>query len=214
MTLSQDFALEYLLDELRIEYASEAFELIRNRNQLRRITSNGFQALILSVAEYQEVCVIDCFVGIRIHEIEEVVLPYTKTSPAYYQDALTIITSYGKFLGRPFDRFKASSVDDLDEISRYLIQFIWKDAIPFLDQYSELNQIDLLINSDPFTPSSYFFNQAYRCMKGITAAKLSQNTEYYRLIPVYEQLLDQLPQGKLLIKSYQMLINHLEEWFE
>lgn len=213
MTLTQEFTLEYLLDELRLEYASSAFELIRGKNQLRRTVSSGFQNIILSVSEYEDLCMIECFIGVRIENIEEIVLPYTRISPNFYKDALTIIISYGKFVGSPFKKFKASSIDDLDEIVHVLIQFLWKEGMPFFDEYTNEDNIDILVNSDPYTPSNFFFNQENRCLRGITAAKLTQNPKYYELVPIYEQILQKLPSGSLFLKPYRMLVSHLEEWF-
>lgn len=212
MTLTQEFTLEYLLDELRLEYASSAFELLRSKNQLRRMISTGFQTIMLSVSEYEDVCMIECFLGVRIEDIEEIVLPYTRTSPIFYEDALTIIISYGKYLGKPLKKFKARSVDDLDEIVHILIQFLWKEGMPFFDEYGNVDKMDLLINSDPHTPSNFFFNQENRCLRGITAAKLTQNPKYYDLVFMYEHILEKLPNGSLLLKPYRMLVSHLEEW--
>lgn len=209
MTLTRDFVFAYLSDALRAPLAEAGYHWLAGKNQFRQDTPEGFRNLILSVSPYDDAVLVETHLGLRVDAIEELVLRFTRTLPGFYPDAHSVLISQAKLLGRAFMRHAVQDTDELDEVAEALLAFWQQDGQPFLQTHHSLQGVDDLLNVAPDEPCPYLPNQAHRCLKGLTVARLVQRTDFEQLAELYDQALLRTPTGSLLIDGYRRLRGYL-----
>jgi hypothetical protein len=211
MTLSADFVLAYLGEELAPALQADGYQWLPAKRQFRAKTDHGFRNLILSVAPYQDATLIEGHLGLRLDPIEDIVKRFTRTLPGFYPDAHSILVSEGKLIAQPYLRHHASDSDELDRVIGHLLDFWQKQGHPFLAKHDSLAAVDQLLNQHPMRPSPYLPNQAHRCLKGIVAARLVQRPDFEALAEQHEAALAQTPTGSLLMAGYRRLVGYLRQ---
>ncbi|MEL6695352.1 MAG: hypothetical protein AAFV78_03855 [Bacteroidota bacterium] len=209
MNLDQNFTEAYLADQLSHFLFSTGYEVIEGKKQLRKVRHAGFQNVIYSVSAYTDSIWIEFHLGIRIDAIEQMAGKFTRTLPGWRADAHTIVVSEGKLRGEAYMRRTAENVQDLDRIVDEFHDF-WEDkGSQFLDTHASVRGADILLNTQPQQKSIYLPNQAHRYIKGITAAKLAQNSHFKDLAQMYLLAFDELPNGHLWVEEYRKLVAYL-----
>jgi len=211
MTLQADFVLAYLGEELKPALLADGYRWLPAKHQFRANTDHGFRNLILSVAPYDDVVLIESHLGLRLDPVEDIVKRFTRTLPGFYPDAHTILISEGKLTGHPYLRHRAASSDDLDLVIGHLLEFWQQKGRPFLAAHDSLASVDSLLNQHPGQPSPYLPNQAHRCLKGIVVARLIQRPDFETLAQQHEAALAQTPTGSLLMAGYRRLVGYLRQ---
>jgi hypothetical protein len=211
MTLSSEFVFTYLSDALAPALKADGYRWLPQKHQFRTETKHGFRNLILSVAPYDDLVLIEGHLGLRLDPIEDIVKQFTRTLPGFYPDAHSALISEGKLLGQPYLRHEAKDSDQLDAVAEHLLHFWRAKGHAFLAQYDTLHGIDHLLNHDPTRPSLYLPNQAHRCLKGVVVARLMQRPDFDELASQHATALAQTPTGSLLMDGYQRLVGYLRQ---
>ena len=61
----------WLIERFRDELPNYDFEYIPARHQFRKRSPNGFQNVIYSVTDYEDLSIADVFIGVRNNAIEQ-----------------------------------------------------------------------------------------------------------------------------------------------
>lgn len=212
MPLHADFVYAYIFEELKPELSPYGFELIATKQQFRKVVKTGFESIVFSVAEYEDLCIVDCHLGVHNYAIEELVNPYVlSTSPMdMHKDSFTLIIPFGKFQGRPNWRMKVKHIDDLDHVVRSYLQFLWSHGMIFLETHLSLQAIDSVLNDHPSEPSNFLHNQIYRCFKGLAVSYLNQSPAMDSLWRTYQNALNHLPGGTVYLSAFSELYQKIK----
>lgn len=207
MTVSEfDTILYHELYDFFYDYE---FDLVPAKKQFRRPISSGFQSVIFSPSEYDEELWLEVNLGIRINLIEDLAQQFLDNHRPYQQDAMTLITSIGKLSNNKYFHYKIAQKDDLFYACEEIKKFMETTGFQFLNDNSSITAMDALLNERPNKPSKFLYNQAHRCFKGITAAKLVHNPIFLDLVDAYRKFLQKTGSKQPLINQYDKLTNYL-----
>jgi hypothetical protein len=179
-----------LYQELQPFFAAQGFDVLYDKNQYRRNTPSGFQAVILSVTPYEELSYVELILAVQLAEVEKLVQQFTLNLQGYYPDAPTLLVPVSKITGQPHFRYKVYQPADVVRVACEIKEFLLNHGLDFLTQATRISEMDTLFNDHPLQPSPYVFNAAHRCMKGLVIAKMNGRSEWRQLIPLYRRALE------------------------
>lgn len=214
-TIVQNLQASFVEEQFERHYGGQAI-------QFRKQFTGGYRACLFEISESQQhgeggnsgsllanhlpKFWIEFSIGVRIHTVENFANPYTLTLKDYYNQSLTILTSYGRMIDQQYFRFKISNEADLQSACQQMDIFLRQTALPFLQKYSSIYKLDKLLNNYPERPSKFIYNQSHRCIKGIVIAKLSNNPYFHTLAKAYKIVLERQSLGQELMPKYLKLL--------
>ena len=187
----------------------KGFQYLARQNQFRRSTPTGFEAIILSVSHYDDLSLLEIHLGIRNEQIERLAFPFTNGVESFAPDSLTIVSSIGKLKGVKYERHELIDLPSIKQVSSQIIDFLQSKGLAFLENYASITQIDAALNLAPQTPTPLMPNQAHRCLRAITAARLNDHSQFEQLTLTYRQRLIDLHTPAPLVNRYDRLVNFL-----
>jgi hypothetical protein len=186
------------------------YELLLPKHQFRKSQPNGFQMIIPALSVYEEVCLVELNLGVRLDAVEEFVGQFTNILQMNRADTATLLTSMGRLQGKKYLRFQIKDLQELNSVCLQVQDFMEDKGFEFLDQAMELAYLDVLINGQSHIPSPYIYNQTYRCMRGLYIAKLNQNPSYQRIVQDYKTLVAQSNATDQQRKAFERICQYLE----
>ncbi|QMW05669.1 hypothetical protein [Spirosoma foliorum] len=193
-------------------FAEHEFALLPEKKQFRRISTGGFQNIILSSVFYVDDTMLDVNFGCRNEQVEQIAQQFLNNQPDCRLDANTFLLSINRFSGAQFPRYKIHSGEALTDVCGKIELFFNKYGFNFLDSASILSTIDQLLNEQPNQPCTYVYNQTHRCYKGLIAARLNHNPYFDDLVDTYRQLLLRLTQNPYEQVHFERLIAYLQHY--
>ena len=170
---------------------------------------NGFNNVIIYPKEYNDKVIFEVTFGSRITWVEETVYQFTRGLSGYMQHSNTTIISYGNFHDKNFYRMSATSTEECLFVAEEIEAFFDDRGIPYLDKLNDVQYLDRVINSKPNNKSPLFFNQQWRCFRGLAIAKLSGNTEFSILTKAYADHLEILGATSQTKRQFRLLAQYL-----
>lgn len=174
-------------------FLEKGFRYISPFQQYRKLTPNGFQCVIFSFSHYSEGSLLEVHLGIRIDMVEQLAFPYTNGLPGFKEDSLTLVTPMARLFDMPFERFDLVNRQDLIQASRKIHYQLAEKGWQFLRANLRLAELDQLFNDYPEKELHLVHNQANRCIRGITIARLNQDPNFQRLAQIYRHQLKTIP---------------------
>lgn len=200
-----------LYGQLDVFFQSHGFGFLPDQKQFRKSTQNGFQNIIFSVSEAQNVFWIEVNFGVRFEFIEQIAQQFLNNSFGYRPAANTLVISTGKYLEIKYFRYKVTNEEELDKITGEIRSFFEEKGFDFLSKAHSLSFIEDTLNDSPTLPCRYLYNQVHRCFKGIVAAKLSDNRNFATITNIYRHFLLKNGTDEDLL-SYERLITFLHHY--
>lgn len=198
-------------EQLDAFFQLRGFGFFPDQKQYRKSTQNGFQNIIFSISEAQNVFWIEVNFGVRFEFIEQIAQQFLNNSFGYRPAANTLVISIGKFLEIKYFRYKVSNQEDFDKVTQEIRHFFEEKGFDFLNTADSLNFIEDTLNDSPTMPCRYLYNQVHRCFKGIIAAKLSDNCNFATITNIYRHFLLKNGTDEDLL-SYERLISFLNHY--
>jgi hypothetical protein len=170
-------------------FFEEGFELLIDKKQFRKITHDNFQNAIFSISDSNGDIWIEVNFGVRNGQIEQFAQQFLNNRINFRADANTLVTNIGKFSGQKHFRFKIRDEYDLENVIAEIKDFFATKGFNFMENASNLNEIDRILNEDPTKPCLFLYNQIHRCFKGLVAAKLVNRRDFAELMDKYRDIL-------------------------
>lgn len=187
------------------------FDLILEKKLFRKEFDFGFQSIIPSVSLHQGEAFIEIHLGIRHHQVEELLVQFTNHPTIYQTDTHTIIASIGKLLGKKYFRYKAKTEEDLYQVGNEIQGFMDQEGFHFLN-HTQLQKLNELVNAQPEQNSLYIYNNYHRCLRGIILAKMTHNLNFEQLGVIYLKRLKVLAVPDEQIQSFKRLVSFLAKF--
>ncbi|MEM6264714.1 MAG: hypothetical protein AAGI38_19535 [Bacteroidota bacterium] len=207
--LSADQIYAYLTERLHPRLSGQAFTHMPVLKQFRRTRNTGFQNIIFSVSEYEDVNLVEIHFGIRLENIERISNRYLPVLPAFARHSHTLIISHSKLTGRPYHRYKVGNEVQLERMGAEVEHLCMDQGVMALADHGSFEAAHTLLNESPETVSDWVPNQAHRCFKGLILASMVEPSIFEPLARTYLSILRNEPQGTLLEEKFLQLINQL-----
>ncbi|MEN0003254.1 MAG: hypothetical protein AAF798_03890 [Bacteroidota bacterium] len=203
---------EVIFDRLLPLVEPMGFELHTKLNQFRKITPNGFQTLIVSLSPYDEMCVLEIHLGIRNHQVENIVFPFTNGLPGFRQDSMTVVTSMGRIAGKRFWRFELREMHDLNLALATIREFMQQQGWDFLNQHTPLTTLESTLQQDQQRAVPLIQNVAHRCMRSLVIHKLLYRPHFEQLVATHQTIFEVQVSNPALRKRYEELVIFLRHY--
>lgn len=208
---------EILYNTLEKFLQSYGFKLIKSQQKFRRRFDSGFQQVTLTAIDYAPHFQVNCYIGIRSHDVEDIANPYTNIAPEGYKETLTLHTGIGNFKGDHLFYYEnLYTEEDVIDVGLDIISFMRNRGINYFDTYSTIKAMDKAVNDNPYDPAELFIpNNWYRGPKGIVLAKLAGRSveEFDKLANIYQLQLEQQTEDtnikNVILPKYYKLVEHL-----
>lgn len=200
-----------LYEQLDAFFQSQGFGFLPDQKQYRKSTQNGFQNIIFSISETENVFWVEVNFGVRFEFVEQIAQQFLNNSFGYRPAANTLVISIGKFLDIKYFRYKVTNEADFERVTEEIRSFFEEKGFDFLDRADSLNFIEDTLNDSPAIPCRYLYNQVHRCFKGIVAAKLSDNCNFATITNIYRHFLLKNGTDEDLL-NYERMITFLHHY--
>ncbi|MEO1256907.1 MAG: hypothetical protein AAFY41_18760, partial [Bacteroidota bacterium] len=130
----------WLIERFKDELPIHGFEHIAARHQFRKTTSSGFQNIIYSITDYDDLSIADIFIGVRNDAIEQLAQPFLQGANQHINDLNTIVSSVRSFLPDSPNRFKMYNPKDAQSIVYQSIDFLNQNGFVLLNQLDQLTK--------------------------------------------------------------------------
>lgn len=177
--------------------------------QFKKVYKGGFQSCLFSTHQHENAFWIEISVGVRVDIVEKIANQFTLTLKDYHQNSHTILTTYGRIMGTPYFRFKVKNQEDLNDVFEKMQAFLEEIAFDFMEDNSQVVNIDKLINRYPEKPSRFIYNNTHRCIKGVIVAQIAQNPQLNTLIKAYHIVLERHSLRDKMLPQYKKLVAYL-----
>lgn len=198
-------------EQLDVFFQSQGFGFLPDQKQYRKSTQNGFQNIIFSISEAENVFWVEVNFGVRFEFIEQIAQQFLNNSFGYRPAANTLVISIGKFLEKKYFRYKVTNQADFDKVTQEIKSFFEEKGFDFLKTAHSLSFIEETLNDSPAIPCRYLYNQVHRCFKGIIVAKLSDNCNFATITNIYRHFLLKNGTDEDLL-SYERLVSFLHHY--
>ena len=188
------------------------FVYVAQWNQFRRPTQTGFQSIIISMANYSDVSLLEIHLGVRQDTVENLAYPFTNGLLGFKPNSMTLVTPLAKLHGHSFQRFEVSISTDLRPILQEIQTQLNKGGFSFLDKYISLNELDNLFNRHPNHPLPLVHNQVNRCIRGIVMSKINKQPGFEALTQMYRDRLEALRVPQQTLDKYDRLRSYLRSY--
>ncbi|WP_080056504.1 hypothetical protein [Spirosoma aerolatum] len=193
-------------------FSDHAYALLTEKKQFRRVTSNGFQNIILTSVFYPDDTTLEVNFGCRHEQVEQIAQQFLNNQPDLRPDANTLILSMSRFVGFQKARYKIHSEADLSQVCSQIEDFFSAQGFDFLATAASLPTLDRLLNEYLDEPCRYVYNQTHRCYKGLIAARLNHNPNFDDLVDYYRHLLIHQTQNPYEQMHFERLIAYLQHY--
>ena len=197
-----------LLGSLAPYARSHGYVLLAAQNQFRKSTNQGFFNLIVAAGPTFP-ALAELHLGIRIDLVEQLVYQFTIGLAGYGPHSTTLITSGGRIVGEPYQRYSLEQATDVSAVTQRMKDFLRTEGFPFLEEYGHVKPLDELYNRRPDEKSPYLTNALNRILRGIILAKLAQRNSWSDLVSDYRSQLIQRGTPESLVERYDRLVDYL-----
>lgn len=201
--------LHILLRSLAQYAHLQNYELLATHYQLRQITDQGFISLTVAAGPTFPTLA-ELHLGVRIDLVEQLVYQFTTGLSGYGPHSTTLITSTGRIVGKPYQRYPLERPEDVSAVVQQMKDFLWTTGFSFLEEYRHLKSLDELYNHQPDRKSPYLTHELHRSLRGVALAKLAQRGRWSDLVNVYRHQLVQRGTPEPLVDRYNRLVSYLE----
>ncbi len=206
--------LESLVEQLSPILKKSDFQWNQALSQFRKKTGAGFQCMILSVSDYEDLSLYEPHFGIRLDKVEELAFPYTNGLRGFQKDSMTLVVSAAKLLKTPFYRLEIADHKDAFQASKRTIELFEQKGLSFFRNHQSLSQMDYLFNAFPDQQVALINNPVHRCIRGMVIARLSGREDLPALADKYRNTLQNHFAPEVTRRKFEELVLFLERYAE
>jgi hypothetical protein len=193
-------------------FGGYGFELLAEKKQFRKLTSTGFQNIILSPSYYGPTTLLDVNFGCRNEQVEQIAQQFLPTLTDFRPDANTLLISIGKYKQVSPPRYSIRTEGELDTVCSQITEFFTETGFDLIEQSMSLTTLDSILNDNPAQPCPFVYNQTFRCYKGLTVASLTHNPQFLGLVELYRNQLSQQSQNAYEAMNFDRLVSYLQHY--
>lgn len=188
------------------------FVLLPEKKQFRKVTSTGFQNIILSASYYGPTTLLDVNFGGRNEQVEQIAQQFLPTLTDFRPDANTLLISIGKYKQVNPPRYIIRTDSELGTVCTQITEFFTETGFELIDRSMSLGTLDSILNENPVLPCPFVYNQTFRCYKGLTVASLTHNPHFLGLIDLYHHQLSRQGQNAYEAMNFDRLVTYLQHY--
>ncbi len=192
-------------------FEKHGFQAVPELWQYRKETSNGFKAFIISISEYEEDCLVELHLGIRMDSVENFVYRYVQALPEFGPNMMTLVTSMARIQGLVFKRYSINSSESLQESYDQIAFFVNDVGLLKLDEWENLKSLNKVYNNDPYD-LSLIYNSFNKAIRGLSLAKFSGNPNYQELKDKYRYMLEYKKYPPESMQFFDKLVSFLDNY--
>jgi len=190
------------------------FKYVKSKDWFVRKRDYGKDYYLVTVIDDTEIgngYLVSPAASVRIDQIEQIFNSTSGVPSQYHGDSFTLGYDFWRKYGSDGLRFHVDITTKLQGISDDLLSVFHKYALPFYDEHCTVEQVDRMLNTNPYEPVDVERSIWYRCSKGIIASKLTGRLSHNNLKQMYrEQVVNYangfyLPQFDALLASLDVL---------
>ena len=136
----------WLIHRLQDVFVGTDFQYIPAHNQFRKTNANGFQNMIYSITNYEDLSIADVFIGVRNEAIERLVQPFVNNISGFAAHSNTIVTSIRNFQSTEQGRFKIYTPKDATLIIEQCTNFLNENGFELLEQLTQMTVLNEVLN--------------------------------------------------------------------
>jgi hypothetical protein len=205
----QKIDVQMLLDEVFLSLATQNFYPFPAQHQLRRNKTFGFESVVVSVSSYEDVSLVEFFLGIRHELVEKTAFQFTNGHKAFAPNSHTLLVSMALLLGKKIQRYSLKTQDEIEGVVSDFLENLKEVGYDFWQANQSLEQLHNLFNSNPSEPLRAVSNELIRAVKGTVISKLIQNPNHEELEELYFHKLSNNGTPKEMLDNYLRLIGLL-----
>ncbi|MEM9886449.1 MAG: hypothetical protein AAF849_11210 [Bacteroidota bacterium] len=175
----------WLIQRLQDLFEQSDFQHVPSYNQFRKTTQNGFQNIIYSITNYDELSIADIFIGVRNEAVEQLVRPFVQGLGGFTQENNTIVTSIRNYQEEEIERFKIYTPKDTHFIVEQSSLFLNSFGFQLLDELDQIASLHEVLNDISQPKSKWSLNPFNRAIRGISAAQLAFYPNFDLLVQYY-----------------------------
>jgi hypothetical protein len=148
-------------------------------------------------------------VAIRIEEVEKIFHMVSGFEPKYQKDSPTIWPTIKDLQGaKDGYEYELNSFEDIYPLAKTLFEIFEDIALPFLEKYSSITELDKLLNSNPENGGSIFNTTYKRFYRDLIVARLAERENYKQIVEIYREHLSRIDIRYL--RDFEKLVKILE----
>lgn len=202
----------WLIERFKDQLPTHDFEHFPARHQFRKSNSKGFQNIIYSVTNYEELSIADVFIGLRNDAIEQIARPFLQGANQHLHDLNTIVASIRSFLPESPNRFKICTPKDAQNIVNQSITFLDQNGFALLEQLNSLGNLSTLLNDLKQKELNWAANPYNRAVRALIAARLTFHKDFDLLAQYYLDDLDRRYTIPKHLDRFKELVIFLENY--
>lgn len=203
---------ESIIAELRPFFEQKGFLHLPKWEQFRKPTATGFQAVIISLADYDDLSLLEIHLGVRQDAVENLAYPFTNGLMGFRESSMTLITPLAKLHGHAYQRFELKGTSDMSGPLTKIHDQLQKGGLSFLEKYTRLEEMEQLYNRHPKHNLPLVHNQINRCLRGMVLAHLNQRPDFDDLAIIYRERLQELRAPEVTIQKFERLRDYLRSY--
>lgn len=208
--MSSRLPVQQFLQKLDPFFTQQGYKFNPWLNQFRQHFEGGFRNVILGFSEYEEVTVLECTFGLRIHLVEETIMPYSNGINGYKDESNTCITNLAKYKNRKHYRLQYATEQESEACARELKNFLLSDGLTFLHRLSHLPILEAYYNAAPSEPNLLSFSPRLRSFRGMVLAALVQNPQWHELRKSYRQAMARQGTPQVIQERFEQFCSQLQ----
>jgi|GEM_PF-1434317 len=201
-----------IVNELRPLFEQQGFLHLPKWEQFRKPTPTGFQAVIISLANYDDLSLLEIHLGVRQDPVENLAYPFTNGLMGFRESSMTLITPLAKLHGHAYQRFELKDASDMSAPLTQIQDQLEKGGLSFLKKYTRLEEMEQLYNRHPKHNLPLVHNQINRCLRGLVLAHLNHRKDFADLATIYRERLQELRAPEVTIQKFERLRDYLRAY--
>lgn len=202
----------WVLERLKDAFSTTTFEHLPEYHQFRATFNGGFQNIIYSFSHYDDLSIVELFMGIRHDAIEQLAHPFTQGLQSFTNESNTVVASIKAYQEGGFERFKVTSPQTANDIVEQTTNFLTQEGFLLLDHLKVIQSVDQLLNDLSISKHLWSLNPFNRAVRGITAARLVFRPDFDFLIQHYKDDLERRYTIPEMMERYMQLAKFLETY--
>ena len=166
----------------------------------------------VGVVDYETVVCLRATAGIRFEQIEVICHAASGLPPDIHAEICTIGAPDLAPDCKPDENVGrlavGASADSTDQLVAAAERLFASSVVPFFDRFKTIQDVDVLLNSEPKTASRYLADDYGRCCRGLAAAKLVGRTDIQHVLAIYTDRMQKAAKG-FYVKRFMRLVSSL-----
>lgn len=151
-------------------------------------------------------------VAVRLEQVEKIFHISSSFSKKNQRNTHTIVSELWRYLDSPKKyQYKIVTEDNIPSVAERLFNDFKHEALNYFQNYSELEQVDSLLNDNPHQYSVHQIMDFTRCSRGIITAKLCSRKNYQELSSIYRERMKNQNNG-FYLASFEQLLEDLSNY--